>query len=57
MKNIKIEIIIPEHELRQCTEYQLGGLELASKTIKDQISDILKQDYIKYFEIKATIED
>ena len=57
MKAIEIKITIPDYEYEEWTEFYDHGIEAAMKSIKQQITDRLKQDYITYFEIEARQKD
>jgi hypothetical protein len=56
MAQIEIKITIPDHEYENWDEYREDGIDMVKMSIKKQISDRLKQDYVRSFEIDVTHE-
>ena len=57
MAQIEIKITIPAHEYENWDEFHQDGIEMVKMSIKKQISDRLKQDYVRSFEIEVSHED
>jgi hypothetical protein len=57
MAQIHIKITIPDYEYENWDEFNEYGIEVVKTSIKKQISDRLKQDYIRCFEIEVSHDD
>lgn len=51
---IIIKITIPESEYKEWNEYQVHGIEGAMESIKDDVRQRLRQDFVRNFEIEVT---
>jgi hypothetical protein len=57
MAKIKVEITIPDYEYKEWSDFQESGIELTKQNIKKDISDNLKQQHIRNFDIDVKLED
>ena len=57
MAQIKIEITIPDYEYQEWTDYLVDGAPMVMMNLRKQISDRLRQDWIRHFEIDVIHEE
>ena len=57
MAHIEITITIPDYEYKDWNEFMQDGVQMVMQSIKKQVSDRLRQDYVRHFEIKVIHEN
>jgi hypothetical protein len=53
MAKIEVTIIIPDYEYKEWDEYRQDGVEMVMQSLRKEISDRLRQDYVHHFEIET----
>jgi hypothetical protein len=54
MAEVVVKITIPDYEYNQWSEYEKDGVDGVKKSLKDEISQRLRQDYVQDFEIEVS---
>jgi hypothetical protein len=54
MAEVVVKITIPDYEYKEWCEYEKDGVVGVKKSLKDDLIKILRQDYVKHFEIEVS---
>lgn len=57
MSEITVKISIPESEYKQWNDYESGGVEKSTQTLKRELRDIFDKLGIRDFELEVTHND
>lgn len=57
MPKIKVIITIPDYEYEEWDEFQKYGIDAVEKSLREDISHRLRQDFVRHFDIDIEKED
>jgi hypothetical protein len=56
MAQIKVTITIPETEYKQWDEFRTDGVQMVMQSLRNDLSQRLREDFIKDFDINTEYE-